>query len=211
MAIVNMGKKYIFSAGYPIGFSPKKDREYYNIQLNNKMYPVNLLSAFVWMEALKGGQTKLDIIDNVLGELQLKGYEIGRDFKLEDIDVVYDALLATSLLIEIDADNIESLIEAHPNLKTVRTGFGVGIEDDTITIHNDAKDVYVDSLEYYIWQLSSESRTLKESYSDYYNSVTMSIEQLGGTFNSEQNNLAKLFVSSFISLYKKNLIYIVTT
>ena len=211
MAIVNMGKKYIFSAGYPIGFSPKKDREYYNIQLNNKMYPVNLLSAFVWMEALKGGQTKLDIIDNVLGELQLKGYEIGRDFKLEDIDVVYDALLATSLLIEIDADNIESLIEAHPNLKTVRTGFGIGIEDDTITIHNDAKDIYIDSLEYYIWQLSSESRTLKESYSDYYSSVTMSIEQLGGTFNSEQNNLAKLFVSKLIDLYKKNLIYIVRT
>lgn len=211
MAIVDMKEKYIFSAGYPIGFSPKDDVEYYNIQLNDKLYPVNLLSAFVWMEALKGGQTKLEIMDNVLGELQLKGYEIGRDFKLEDLEFVYESLLSASLLLEIDKDDAEKFIENYSNLKLVRTGFGIGIDYDTITIHNDAKDIYLDSLEYYIWQLSSESRTLKESYTEYYNSVSMSIEQLGGNIALKQNDLGKLFVSSFISLYKKNLIYIVAT
>ena len=50
-----MSEKMVFASGYPIGFITINNEEYYSIQLNDNMYPVNLLSAFLWLEALKGG------------------------------------------------------------------------------------------------------------------------------------------------------------
>ena len=58
-----MQEKIIFAAGYPIGFATINNDEYYSVQLNDKIYPINLLSAFIWLEALKGGRTKIDIMD----------------------------------------------------------------------------------------------------------------------------------------------------
>lgn len=206
-----MAENIVFAVGYPIGFIAINDDEYYNIQLNDKAYPVNLLSAYVWLEALKGGRTKIDIIDSVLIALQEQGYKLGEDFTLENLEFEYDALLALSLLIEIDSEAVESLLEKYPKIAPFRVGFGVGIDFDEITIHHESEDVKINPIEYYIWQLSNGFRTLDTMYEEHENAykIVANFEPKDTNNELELLNLKKLFVKAVIELHMNNLIYIV--
>ena len=208
----NMGENIVFATGYPIGFVTINDYEYYSIQLNDNTYPVNLLCAFVWLEALKGGRTKIDVMDNVIEELQIKGYELGKHFTLENLEYGYSNLLSSSLIIEVSVENMNELLEKYSELKPFRNGFGMGMEFDKIVIHHESQDIEVEAIEYYIWQLSTGNRNLSVMYEEYkksFMSKSSEDSKLAELNEDElENNLKELFVEAFMSLYKKNLVYI---
>lgn len=204
-----MSEKMIFSLGYPIGFINVNNEEYYGIQLNDNMYPVNLLSAFIWLEALKGGRTKIDIMDNVLEDLQKQGYELGKDFTLENLETVYSGLLSSSLLIEVDNNGLEIFLKKYPNIVPFRAGFGLGIESNKIKIHNESRNIEITSIEYYIWQLSNGSRTLNVMYEEYEKGYKMALSNSSSMANEYAvEDLKRVFMDAFVELYKKNLIYV---
>lgn len=205
-----MKNKYVFALGYPIGFNFIDDIEYYNVQLNEDIYPLNLLGAFVWMGALNGGQTKEELFDNVVGQLQVKGYLLDRHYTVEQLENIYYELMDASLLMEVSVDeDINQFFEKANNLKITRKGFGVGVDFNDIIVHEDGKDINLDSFEYYLWQLSVESKTLKETYVQYSKSVTSSIKELGEDVDNFANKVDRSFIVGFVNLYNKNLIYIV--
>lgn len=205
-----MNKKNVFAVGYPIGFSFVDDVEYYNIQVNEIVYPLNLLSAFIWMGALSGNKTKETLYESVIDDLESKGYVTGKDFTIDNLDDIYYQLLSASLLIEVDEnEDVEKFIDDYQNLRLSRKGFGVGVDFDKISIYEDGKNIEVNPFEYYIWQVSAESRTIKETYLDYKNSVENSVSQLGGNVDEVMDNINRNFLKSIVGLYNHNLIYIV--
>lgn len=203
-----MEKKYVFATGYPIGFTKIDNIEYYNVQLNGEIRSLPLLGTYVWLEGLKGGQTKLEILDNVLAALQQHGYEIGKDFKIEEVEMIYDFLLEDRLLIELSSDKSVTVLDKYPDLKTTKVGFGLGMDEDIITIHNDSKDVEIDKLEYIIWQSSFEPKTLKNIYLEYYNGLKDKLYEMNYEAEINEEELEIYFEKSFMSLYIKDLLYI---
>lgn len=204
-----MSEKMVFASGYPIGFITINNEEYYSIQLNDNMYPVNLLSAFLWLEALKGGATKIDIMDNVLEDLQKQGYELGKDFTLENLEMAYTELLHLDLLIEVDNSELEIFFEKYPEIVPYRVGFGLGMDTDKIAIHNENQNIEITSIEYYIWQLSNGSRTLKIMYKEYEKGYMLALSKSPDAVNEYMiNDLKRVFMDAFIGLYKNNLIYV---
>lgn len=204
-----MQEKIIFAAGYPIGFATINNDEYYSVQLNDKIYPINLLSAFIWLEALKGGRTKIDIMDGVLEELQKQGYELGKDFTLENLEISYSELLAISLLIEIGNKETYTLIENYPNITPFRVGFGLGTNFDKIVIHNESQNIDITNIEYYIWQLANGSRTLSAIYQEYENGYKLALSNNPNIDNEFTiSSLKTVFADAFVNLYNKDLIYI---
>lgn len=175
-----MEKKYVLSVGYPIGFNFRDDVEYYNVQLNENIYPLNLLSAFIWMGALSGRKTKEDLYDTVITDLAGKGYMIGEDYTMDNLESLYYEMITASLLIEVgELDDIKDFLNNYSNLKLTRKGFGVGIDFEKIVVHEDGKDITISPFEYYIWQISVESRTLGQTYDEYIKSVSNSVSQMG--------------------------------
>lgn len=205
-----MSENIMFAAGYPIGFAEIKGNEYYTVQLNDVAYPVNLLTAYIWLEALNGVGTKVEIMDNVLKVLQSQGYEIGVNFALNDLETGYDSLLSSSLLMELDVENIELMMEKYPQIVPYRNGFGLGVDSEKITIHYEDEDVEVSAIEYYIWQLSNGSRTLMSMYAEYENAYRIARMQNLQEINEEyvSSGLKISFIEAFVSLYRKNLVYI---
>lgn len=204
-----MTENIVFASGYPIGFVTINNNDYYTIQLNENTYPVNLLNAFIWLEALKGGRTKIDIMDNVLEQLQSRGYEMGKDFTLENLEVGYDSLISASLLIELSVEFVELLLEEHPSIVSFRNGFGLGLDFGKIEIHHDGQGIEVSHAEYFIWQLSNGSRTLSSIYEEYEKSYKSIASAIQDTENKiKLDDLKKVFAQAFVELYKKNLIYI---
>ena len=205
-----MEDRYVFALGYPIGFSFKDNVESYNVQLNENIYPLSFLGAFVWMAALNGKQTKEEIFNNVIEQLQLKGYLLGKDYTVENLEFMYSELIAAFLLIEVSVDeNPFEFFEKNHSLRISRKGFGIGIDFDNIIVHEDGRDIKLDSFEYYLWQLASESRTLEETYKDYSKSVALSMQKMGADVDALMYRVDRSFMEGFINLYNKNLIYIV--
>lgn len=205
-----MEEKQVLALGYPIGFNYKDDVEYYNVQLNDNVYPLNLLSAFIWMGALNGYQTKEKLFDNVIGQLQTKGYNLGKDYTVDNLEYIYSELVAAFLLIEVSCSkDLAEFFKKYTDLRIFRKGFGIGIDFEDIVVHEDGKNINLDSFEYYLWQLSAGSKTLKETYEEYRKSVFNSINELGGDANSLIGKVEKSFLTGFINLYNKNLIYII--
>lgn len=209
-----MTKKIALAIGYPIGFITIKDDDYYSIQLNDKTYPINLLNTYIWLEALNGEHDKITVLDNVVEALYNYGYKLNEHYKVEDLEVGYNTLVETSLIVELDTEEPQSLLDEYSEITPHRVGFGMGMDFDVITIHHEDEEIEINPLEYYIWQMSNGTRTLSQMYDEYEKAyeiasgvtVEETIREVSNKIPS--STLREMFVMSFISLYRNNLIYV---
>jgi hypothetical protein len=204
----NLQEKYLFATGYPIGFYSRNDNEYYNIQLNREVYPVNLLSAYIWMESLKGGLTKIKTMDNVISSLMDKGYELGQHYTIEDLEYCYEALVDKKLIVELGIEDIEEFLLIYPDIRYVRCGFGTGITDNVTEVYSEGKSVEVTNLEYYIWQMGTETTTLLDAYRSYKETVMYEVSKMDMRESIDPVTIEVQFVFAFLELFQKDLIYI---
>lgn len=199
-----MSKK-ILSIGYPIGYSLIGSEEFYNIQLNNKMYPLNLIGTYIWINALELSEPDISKKETI-ASLEAKGYRLNKDYKTKDVEEIYQILIDNNLIVEIDTDDLENTFECLKNSKTYRQGFGIGIENNQISILFNNKKENLTPLQYFIWQLSTGTNNLSNIY-------TFVVENIKNTtnYNMEINDISdvkKIIIQDIINLYTKGLINI---
>lgn len=201
-----MMNRKVMAVGYPIGFSEIQGNEFFNVQLSEKIYPLNLLTSYVWIHALDC-HSKEDLLQKVLDELFEKGYRVGKDFTLEDLNNVYNSLEKECLIIEIEVVDT-TLLDFHrlSKAKFSKQGFGLGISEGSIYIAKESSKVEVTNSEYLIWQLSNEIRTLEEMFEAVLRNIENTKNIHGREVKPEQIKLQ--MIKDVYSLYMKDLIQI---
>lgn len=201
-----MMNRKVMAVGYPIGFSEIQGNEFFNVQLSEKIYPLNLLTSYVWIHALDC-YSKEELLQKVLDELFEKGYTVGKDFTLDDLNEVYSNLEKECLIIEIEVVDT-TLLDFHrlSKAKFSKQGFGLGITDGSIYIAKESSKVEISNSEYLVWQLSNEVRTLEE----IFEAVVRNIENTKSIHGLEiQTERIKLqMIKDIYSLYMKDLLQI---
>lgn len=202
--------KLILALGYPIGFSPINNTDFFNIQLKDRMYPVNLIGTYLWLSSLDPKSPE-DAKSNAIKELKIRGYDIGRDYEQYDIDNMYNLLLKNNLIIEFNKDDHSELIHLFDkisNSQFLRKGFGIGIENNEIFILYDKNKHSITPTQYLIWQLSDSTKTFSEIYNIAIKNIEHSIGCNKDLFNDIE--LKSLLLEDIIYLYKKDLISIIS-
>lgn len=201
--------KKVISVGYPIGFCVLNGREYFNLELNGKTKPINLLSTYLWLGAISCVD-KVTLMDNAKTSLLDKGFIINKHYTVDDMENMYQELVFNRCLVEIDFSDADKSFETLKEMLPLRQGFGLGVDSDSkIEVLNNGSKVVINPSEYYIWQLSNKELTVKEIYETFKelvleNSVNLDIDRA-----QVLKNTKNIFLLNFTNLYLKQLIYIV--
>lgn len=200
-----MNKK-LLGLGYPIGFAPVNGSDFFNIQLNDRMYPLNLIGSYIWMNALDLA-SKEDAINASIKELKLRGYELDKDYTYNEIEDIYTILLANNLIVEFDEEFIVSDLSILNSSQFSRKGFGLGLENDNIYVIKDKEKQCLNSIEYLIWQLSDGKKTYQEISKHIVKNINGFKDD---NKTHDEKELKSLIVQNILSLYKKDLINIIS-
>lgn len=199
-----MNKK-LLGLGYPIGFAPINGSDFFNIQLNDRMYPLNLIGSYIWINALNITSREVAINESIK-ELKIHGYELDKDYSYSEIEDIYSILLTNNLIIEFDEKSMVSDLSILNKSQFLRKGFGLGLENNKIYVIKDKEKQCLSSIEYLIWQLSDGKKT----YQEIFKYVVKNIGMLEDNTVYEKEELDSLIVQNILSLYKKDLINIIS-
>lgn len=194
------------SLGYPMGYSNINEMSFFNVQLNDRMYPLNLIGTYLWLGAMN--LMSLEDIDKSLkDELAIKGYHFNEDYSDVDIKDAYNMLKLNSLIVEFDDEELVNLFKKINNFKFHRKGFGLGIKDENIIVLNNNEEIYVTPTQYLIWQLSDSNKDLNQIFDIVVKNIEYSVGNQTNIFDVEE--LKCVVMEDLMYLYQKDLISIV--
>lgn len=201
--------KRVLALGYPIGFTSLNDNEFFNIQLNDRMYPLNLIATYLWLNSMNLESTenvKLKSID----ELKIRGFNLDVDFNNEDIEDMYNLLLDNRLIIEFDDTN-EGLIGLFNEIKDTniaRKGFGLGIENDRIFILHNNEKCEITPNQYLLWQLCDSKKIFSDIYNIAVKNIKLIMKTTTNSFTDEE--LKSIILRDILDLYTRDLLGIIS-
>lgn len=201
--------KRVLALGYPIGFTPLNNNDFFNVQLNDRMYPLNLIATYLWLNSMNLESPK-ESKSACINELKIRGFNLGEDFDNKDIEDMYNLLLDNRLIIEFDDTNegLIKLFDAIKDINITRKGFGLGIENGNIFILHNNEKCEITPNQYLLWQLCDG----KKIFSDVFQIAVKNIKLITKTTNNTitDEELKSVIVQEIMDLYKRDLLYIIS-
>lgn len=201
--------KRVLSLGYPIGFTLLNNNEFFNVQLNDRMYPLNLIATYLWLNSMNlESPEKIKLI--CIDELKIRGFNLDVDFNNKDIEDMYNLLLDNRLIIEFDDTN-EGLIGLFNEIKDIniiRKGFGLGIENDRIFILHNNEKCEITPNQYLLWQLCDSKKMFSDVYNIAVKNIKLITKATASSFTDEE--LKSVILRDILDLYMRDLLGIIS-
>lgn len=200
--------KRVLALGYPIGFTLLNNNEFFNVQLNDRMYPLNLIATYLWLNSMNlESPEKIKLI--CIDELKIRGFNLDVDFNNKDIEDMYNLLLDNRLIIEFDDTN-EGLIGLFNEIKDIniiRKGFGLGIENDRIFILHNNEKCEITPNQYLLWQLCDSKKMFSDVYNIAIKNIKLITKATASSFTDEE--LKSVILRDILDLYMRDLLGII--
>lgn len=201
--------KRVLALGYPIGFTLLNNNEFFNVQLNDRMYPLNLIATYLWLNSMNlESPEKIKLI--CIDELKIRGFNLDVDFNNKDIEDMYNLLLDNRLIIEFDDTN-EGLIGLFNEIKDIniiRKGFGLGIENDRIFILHNNEKCEITPNQYLLWQLCDSKKMFSDVYNIAIKNIKLITKATASSFTDEE--LKSVILRDILDLYMRDLLGIIS-
>lgn len=201
--------KRVLALGYPIGFTLLNNNEFFNVQLNDRMYPLNLIATYLWLNSMNlESPEKIKLI--CIDELKIRGFNLDVDFNNKDIEDMYNLLLDNRLIIEFDDTN-EGLIGLFNEIKDIniiRKGFGLGIENDRIFILHNNEKCEITPNQYLLWQLCDSKKMFSDVYNIAVKNIKLITKATASSFTDEE--LKSVILRDILDLYMRDLLGIIS-
>lgn len=201
--------KRVLALGYPIGFTLLNNNEFFNVQLNDRVYPLNLIATYLWLNSMNlESPEKIKLI--CIDELKIRGFNLDVDFNNKDIEDMYNLLLDNRLIIEFDDTN-EGLIGLFNEIKDIniiRKGFGLGIENDRIFILHNNEKCEITPNQYLLWQLCDSKKMFSDVYNIAIKNIKLITKATASSFTDEE--LKSVILRDILDLYMRDLLGIIS-
>ena len=201
--------KRVLALGYPIGFTLLNNNEFFNVQLNDRMYPLNLIATYLWLNSMNLESSE-KVKSICIDELKIRGFNLNVDFNNEDIEEIYNLLLDNRLIIEFDDTNggLLGLFNVIEDINIVRKGFGLGIENDRIFILYNNEKCEITPNQYLLWQLCDGKKRFLDIYHIAVKNIKLITKATTNSFTDEE--LKSVIVRDILDLYMRDLLGIIS-